>query len=60
MHADDPKLALLDNAHEDLGLEDHFISSHGMLAVLEILEEKLTRDAAVRLLKIVNIVSHCP
>lgn len=28
-----------------------------MLAVLEILEEKLSRDVAVRLLKIVNIVS---
>lgn len=29
-----------------------------MLAVLEILEEKLSRDVAVRLLKIVNIVRH--
>lgn len=28
-----------------------------MLAILEILEEKLSRDVAVRLLKIVNIVS---
>lgn len=51
------QLALLDNAHEDLGLESHFTASHGMLAILEILEEKLSRDVAVRLLKIVNIVS---
>lgn len=34
------------------------VSSHGMLAILEVLEAKPSRDVIIRLLKIVNLVSH--
>lgn len=33
------------------------VSSHGMLAILEVLEGKPSRDVIIRLLKIVNLVS---
>ena len=33
------------------------VSSHGMLAILEVLEAKPSRDVIIRLLKIVNLVS---
>jgi len=33
------------------------VSSHGMLAILEVLEAKPSRDVVIRLLKIVNLVS---
>ena len=32
------------------------VSSHGMLAILEVLEAKPSRDVIIRLLKIVNLV----
>jgi hypothetical protein len=49
-------LALFDETSEQLGLEAHFVSSHGLLAVLEMLEVKTRRDTAAGLLKIVNTV----
>ncbi|RXK41642.1 STE/STE11/CDC15 protein kinase [Tremella mesenterica] len=52
----DELLALLENTPAELGLETHFVSTHGMLALLEVLEGRLTRDVAVRVLKIVNTV----
>jgi len=36
------------------------VSSHGMLAILEVLEAKPSRDVIIRLLKIVNLVSPGP
>jgi hypothetical protein len=51
------QLSLFDDASEQLGLEAHFIASHGLLAVLEMLEVKTRRDTAAGLLKIVNTVS---
>jgi hypothetical protein len=33
------------------------VSSHGMLAILEVLEGRVSRDAAVKLLQIINMVS---
>jgi hypothetical protein len=33
------------------------VSSHGLLAILEVLESKPSRDVILRLLQIVNLVS---
>jgi hypothetical protein len=38
-------------------LQDHFIASHGMLAVLEVLEAAPSRDVILNLLRVVNLVS---
>jgi hypothetical protein len=54
----DELLALFDDASEQLGLESHFVSSHGLLAVLEMLEVTRRDTTAAGLLKIVNTV--CP
>ncbi|KAK8858460.1 hypothetical protein IAR55_002687 [Kwoniella newhampshirensis] len=51
----DELLVLLDNTPE-MGLEAHFVAQHGMLAVLEILESRISRDVGVRLLKLVNLI----
>jgi hypothetical protein len=56
-YADVSKLSLFEDASEQLGLEAHFIASHGLLAVLEMLEVKTRRDTAAGLLEIVNTVS---
>ncbi|WWC88803.1 uncharacterized protein L201_003716 [Kwoniella dendrophila CBS 6074] len=47
-------LALLETTASEMALEAHFVSQHGMLAVLEVLESRLSRDVAVRLLRLVN------
>lgn len=39
-----------------LELQDHFVVAHGMLAVLEVLETKPSRDVTLNLLGIVNMV----
>lgn len=38
-------------------MQQQLVSSHGMLAILEVLEVKPSRDVIIRLLKIVNLVS---
>lgn len=38
-------------------MQQQLVSSHGMLAILEVLEAKPSRDVIIRLLKIVNLVS---
>nr|ODO01011.1 STE/STE11/CDC15 protein kinase [Cryptococcus depauperatus CBS 7855] len=52
----DELLGLLENTTPEMGLESHFVSQHGMMAVLEVLESRLSRDVAVRLLKLVNLI----
>ncbi|WRT67650.1 uncharacterized protein IL334_004622 [Kwoniella shivajii] len=52
----DELLSLLENTPREMGLEAHFVAQHGMLAILEVLESRLSRDVAVRLLKIVNLI----
>ncbi|WVR06241.1 hypothetical protein IAU60_003271 [Kwoniella sp. DSM 27419] len=52
----DELLSLLENSPAEMGLEAHFVSQHGLLAVLEMLESRLSRDIAVRLLKLVNLI----
>nr|WVH01951.1 cytokinesis protein [Naematelia aurantialba] len=51
----DELLAMMDNA-PDMGLESHFVSCRGMMAILEVLESRLSREVAVRLLRIVNSI----
>jgi len=34
------------------------VSSHGMLAILEVLEGKCSRDVLMKLLHIINLVRH--
>lgn len=48
------QLSILDGSGE---LQDHFVFAHGMLAVLEVLETKPSRDVTLNLLKIINMVS---
>lgn len=38
-------------------MQSQLVSSHGMLAILEVLEEHCSRDVAERLLQIINLVS---
>jgi hypothetical protein len=38
-------------------MQDQLVSSHGMLAILEVLEGRCSRDVAIKLLQIVNLVS---
>nr|XP_019045791.1 STE/STE11/CDC15 protein kinase [Kwoniella bestiolae CBS 10118]OCF24721.1 STE/STE11/CDC15 protein kinase [Kwoniella bestiolae CBS 10118] len=52
----DELLSLLENTPPEMGLEAHFVAQHGMLAILEVLESRLSRDVAVRLLKLVNLI----
>ncbi|OCF62357.1 STE/STE11/CDC15 protein kinase [Kwoniella mangroviensis CBS 10435] len=52
----DELLSLLENTSPEMGLEAHFVAQHGMLAILEVLESRLTRDIAVRLLRLVNLI----
>jgi hypothetical protein len=40
-------------------LQDHFIMSHGMLAVLEVLESAPGREVILNLLRVVNMVCRC-
>jgi hypothetical protein len=35
---------------------DQLVSSHGMLAILEVLEGKSSRDVNIKLLQIINLV----
>ncbi|ORX40201.1 hypothetical protein BD324DRAFT_644621 [Kockovaella imperatae] len=51
----DELLAMFEGS-SGMGLEGHFVSSHGMMAVLELLESRLSREVVVRVLKIVNFV----
>lgn len=66
--AADELLTLFETSPDDMGLEHYFVVNHGMLtwvicltaltlSILETLEGRLTRDVAVRLLRIVNYVS---
>lgn len=38
-------------------MHDQMVSSHGMLAILEVLEGKCSRDVTMKLLQILNMVS---
>jgi hypothetical protein len=37
-------------------MQVQFVSSHGMLAILEVLEGKCSRDVVMKLLQIINLV----
>lgn len=37
-------------------MQDQLVSSHGMLAILEVLEGRCSRDVIMKLLQIVNMV----
>jgi hypothetical protein len=37
-------------------MQRQFVSSHGMLAILEVLEAKPSREVILRMLRIVNMV----
>lgn len=39
-------------------MEVQLVSSHGMLAILEVLEGKCSRDVIMKLLQIINLVSY--
>jgi hypothetical protein len=39
-------------------MQGQMVSSHGLLAILEVLESKPARDVILRLLQIVNLVGH--
>jgi len=38
-------------------MQTQLVSSHGMLAILEVLEGRCSRDVIMRLLQIINLVS---
>lgn len=38
-------------------MQGHLVSSHGMLAILEVLEGRCSREVVMKLLQIVNLVS---
>ena len=40
-------------------MQNQLVSSHGMLAILEVLEGKCSRDVTMKLLQIMNLVSYC-
>ncbi|ODN74331.1 hypothetical protein L202_06748 [Cryptococcus amylolentus CBS 6039] len=52
----DELLDLMENTTPEMGLESHFVTHHGMMAVLEVLESRLSREVAVRLLRLVNLI----
>jgi hypothetical protein len=39
-------------------LQTHFVNAHGLLAVLEVLEARPSREVILLLLRIINTVSH--
>jgi len=39
-------------------MQTQLVSSHGMLAILEVLEARCSRDVIMRLLQIINLVSN--
>jgi hypothetical protein len=41
---------------ENPEMQTQLVSSHGMLAILEVLEGRVSRDVAVKLLQIINLV----
>lgn len=41
-------------------MQAQLVSSHGMLAILEVLESKPSRDVIIKLLQIVNLVISPP
>lgn len=52
----DDLFGILENSSPEMGLEAHFVAQHGLIAVLEVLESRLSRDVVVRLLKLVNLI----
>ena len=38
-------------------MQSQLVSAHGMLAILEVLESRIARDVALKLLQIINAVS---
>jgi hypothetical protein len=52
----DELLTIMTEAPE---MQAQLVSSHGMLAILEVLESKPSRDVIIRLLKVINLVSSC-
>jgi hypothetical protein len=40
-------------------MHSHLVSSHGMLAILEVLEGRASREVLMRLLQIINLVRRC-
>ncbi|TYJ51976.1 hypothetical protein B9479_007421 [Cryptococcus floricola] len=52
----DELLDLMENTTPEMGLESHFVTHHGMMAVLEVLESRLSREVAVKLLRLVNLI----
>lgn len=49
----DELLAIMAEAPE---MQAQLVSAHGMLAILEVLESRPSRDVIIRLLKIINLV----
>ena len=41
-------------------MQSQLVSAHGMLAILEVLESRTSRDVTLRLLQIINAVSLSP
>jgi len=41
-------------------MQEQLVSSHGMLAIMEVLEGKCSRDVLMKLLQIINVVSVFP
>jgi len=39
-------------------MQEQLVSAHGMLAILEVLEGKCSREVTMKLLQIVNLVRH--
>ena len=42
--------------HETPEMQSQLVSAHGMLAILEVLESRTSRDVTLKLLQIVNAV----
>ena len=47
------QLGILADAPE---MQSHLVSSHGMLAILEVLKGRASREVLMRLLQIINLV----
>ena len=43
--------------HETPEMQSQLVSAHGMLAILEVLESRTSRDVTLKLLQIINAVS---
>jgi len=50
----------VDILEETPDMQGQLVSAHGMLAILEVLESKPSRDVIIRLLEIINLVSIRP